>query len=206
MMCTLASKFVVLAGALAALALASGCGQKQVAHAPDQSAHAPSLPSTSAPPPQTAHAPTSRPFSGPGVQLAYGGDWHATDTADYALVIVPEGAGKSSDASVTVEIPKLPPHVPGLIPLGSVVNGYIDDIKKQHTDAQVEKPEAMKIAGVNARRVVSTWKADGKAVSEDAVLAIHSDHVYIFRANADEANRDRAKAELDALLQSVQWR
>jgi hypothetical protein len=211
---TLVSTFAISIGGLA---LASGCGQKQVAH-PDEGAHAPSLPSTTAPtqpppPAQTAtnakpaadHAPSAQPFSGPGVQLSYGGDWHATDHAEYALVIVPEGAGKSSDVSVTVEVPDLPPHIPGMIPLGRVVKGSIDDIKKEHADAHVEAPTTTKVAGTNARRVVTTWSADGKELAEDAVLTVHGDHVYIFRANADQPNRDRASHELDQLLESVRW-
>jgi hypothetical protein len=152
-------------------------------------------------------APTTRPFDGPGIQLAYGGGWKTASDPNYVLVLVPDGTtSNASDVSVSVEVPKLPPHIPGLIPLGSVVNGYVDDMKKQHVDVQVEPPVATKVAGANARRVASTWKTtDGKSLSEDAVLTVKGDRVFIFRANADESNRERASTALDGLIESVRW-
>jgi hypothetical protein len=93
-----------------------------------------------------------------------------------------------------------------MIPLGSVVKGYIDDMKQQHADVHVESPVATKVAGNNARRVMSIWTTGGKEFSEDAVLTVRSDRVYIFRANADEPNRQHVTQALDELLNSVQWR
>ena len=151
--------------------------------------------------------PTTRPVSAPGVSLSYPESWREVGSTDYALRLVPREAPDDSDVFVSLEIPKLPPHIPGLIPLGSVVSGYVDDMRKQHADVQVEPAAAMKLAGVNARRVFSTWPAaTGKELSEDAVLTVRGDRVYIFRANADKPNRETARRGLDALLESVQWR
>jgi hypothetical protein len=141
------------------------------------------------------------------VVLSYPERWREVSSGDYTLRLVPHDAADDSDVSVSVEIPKLPPHIPGLIPLGSVASGYVDDMKQQHAGVEIAPPAATKVAGANARRVVSTWKAaDGKALSEDAVLTVKGDRVFIFRANADESNRDRATQVLDELLDSVQWR
>jgi hypothetical protein len=169
---------------------------------PDSGLQLPQQPAT-----QTS-TPTTRPFAGPGLQLAYSSDWQPTASgdADYALMLVPRENVNGSDVSLSVEIPKLPPHIPGMIPLGSVVKGYIDDVKKQHPGVHVEPPVATKLAGANARRVTSTWTDSGKGLSEEAVLTVRSDRVYIFRANADEPNRQRAAHALDELLGSVQWR
>jgi len=161
------------------------------------------------PPATQTSAPTTRPFAGPGLQLAYSSEWQSAPSgdADYALMLVPrDGAGGSADVSLSVDIPKLPPHIPGMIPLGSVVRGYIDDVKQQHPDVHVEQPVPAKLAGANARRVTSTWTAGGKEFSEQAVLTVRSDRVYIFRANADQPNRQRTTHALDELLNSVQWR
>jgi hypothetical protein len=150
--------------------------------------------------------PTTRPFSAPGVTLSYPENWREVSSGDFALRLVPHDAADDSDVSVSVEIPKLPPHIPGLIPLGSVASGYVDDMKQQHAGVEIAPTAAAKVAGANARRVMSTWKAaDGKALSEDAVLTVKGDRVFIFRANADEPNRERASTALDELLESVRW-
>jgi hypothetical protein len=44
-------------------------------------------------------------------------------------MLVPTGV-KLEDTSISLDVPKLPPHIPGLIPIGSVRNGYLDDLKK----------------------------------------------------------------------------
>ena len=55
--------------------------------------------------------------------------------------MLPSGARDGDKApAVSLEVPKLPPHIPGLIPLGSVVGGYIDDLKKQHPGVKVDDP------------------------------------------------------------------
>jgi hypothetical protein len=52
---------------------------------------------------------------------------------------------------------------------------------------------------------MSSWTANGKELSEDAILTVRSDRVYIFRANADAPDRQRASQALDQLLESVRW-
>jgi hypothetical protein len=187
-----------------------GCGPKHDGDRSDQNATtspASPAPSEAATPTAAPTAtPTTKPFTGPGIQLAYGGGWRTANDPDYALMLVPDGGGKTSDVSVSVEVPKLPPHIPGMIPLGSVVNGYVDDMKKQHAGVHVAPPATRKVAGANARRVMSSWTTGGKEFSEEAILTVRSDRVYIFRANADEPNRQRATHALNELLNSVQWR
>jgi hypothetical protein len=178
-----------------------GCGPKHDGDRGDQNATT----SPASPGATEGTAPTTKPFAGPGIYLAYGGGWRTANDRDYALMLVPDGAAKTSDVSMSVEVPKLPPHIPGMIPLGSVVNGYVDDMKKQHADVHVQPPVATKVAGANARRVMSSWTTGGKELSEEAVLTIRGDRVYIFRANADEPNRQRATHALDQLLESVRW-
>lgn len=183
----------VVAMVALALSAAAGC-QKHVAKAEDTDGLS------------SPAGPTTRPFSAPGVSLAYPESWREVSSADYALQLVPHDAKDDSDVSITVEIPILPPHIPGLIPLGSVANGYIDDMKQQHAGVEVAPAIGTKIAGAGARRVVSTWKAaDGKSLFEDAVLTVKGDRVFIFRVNADDSSRDRASKALDSLLESIKW-
>jgi hypothetical protein len=90
--------------------------------------------------------------------------------------------------------------------LGLVVNGYVDDLKERHAGIEVGKPEALKVAGANARRVRSQWEADGGTRVEDAVLTVHGDRVYIFRCNSTAADEAAAHDALEQLLDSVDWR
>jgi len=126
----------------------------------------------------------------------------------------PDGAdGGEDDATegrppvrgISVDIPDLPPHIPGLIPLGLVVNGYVDDLREQYAEVTVEARAPTKLAGANARRVKSRWRAGSRAYAEDAVLAVHGDRVYILRLTADAAEYPSQRPTFEDVLQSLQW-
>src|SRR5688572_17346357 len=91
-----------------------------------------------------------------GIRLSYPADWEAVQYSDpeYILVLVPSASeAERNNPVVSLDVPKLPPHIPGLIPLGMVVNGYADDLKKQYPGVKVNPPVSTKVAGANARRV-----------------------------------------------------
>ena len=144
-----------------------------------------------------------------GVRLAYPSDWVPAPSDDYVLLLVP--ANRAADdttfatASMSLDVPKLPLHIPGLIPPGAVVNGYVDDLKTRFPDTKVVESVPTKLAGTNARRVRSTWTADGRPMTEDAVLAVHGDRVYILRLTADARDYARAVDAFDDVLASVRW-
>lgn len=150
-----------------------------------------------------ASSPTQSEFAGPGIRLTYpAAPWTPAPSKDYALLLTP----KSPDGnSISLEVPKLPAHLPGFIPIPAVVNGYTDDLKKQHPGISIEKPVPIKVAGADGRRVRSSWPADQPPRAEDAVLIVHGDRVYIFRANAAQAGNAESSHALDGILGSVQW-
>jgi hypothetical protein len=149
-----------------------------------------------------ASAPAVHEFEGPGITLSYPVGWEQRSSDEYALVLVPAG---TPDISISLDIPKLPPHIPGLIPLGMVVSGYTDDLKKLNPATEIDSPVDTIVAEARARRVRSMRNVDGKAVLEIAVLTVHGDRVYIFRANSDADEEDAARTALDQLLASVKW-
>ncbi len=187
--------------ALAALLLMVGCQPKGTPGASDAGAPLTTMP---------APAATAIEFRSPehGYRLTYPADWEPSRREEYVLNLVPR-VGATGDApvalqAISVDVPKLPPHIPGFIPLGLVVNGYIDDLKKQYADAKVESSVATKLAGSNARRVRSRWTSDGEHV-EDAVLTAHRDRVYIFRLTANARDYARARDTFETVLQLVRW-
>ena len=77
-------------------------------------------------------APTTSPSTQPiafvstakGVGLEYPPDWKPIPSSDYMLLLVPVGGSSSNERSISLDVPDLPLHVPGMIPINSVVNGY----------------------------------------------------------------------------------
>jgi hypothetical protein len=172
---------------------AGGCGAKKA----ETSAARDDATKTSA----SAPAATPVEFAVKGVRLTYPSTWSTSPSDDYVLLLV-KGRDASQE-SISVEIPKLPPHLPGMIPLGLVVNGYVNDMKKQHPGVAVSQPVPMRVDGAAAKRVRSKWGGG----AEDAVLAVHGDNVYIFRASGLDAKQDDSDAAqaFIAVLQSVKW-
>jgi hypothetical protein len=184
-------KRIITAICLALLLYSGGCGAKHT-----------EPPETRDPTPATTAAPASPvEFAGQGLRLTYPPAWKTSPSDDYVLLIA--HGGDAAKGSISVEVPKLPAHVPGMIPLGLVVNGYVDDMKKQHPGVAVAQPVSMRVSGASAKRVRSKWEGD----AEDAVLAVRGDHVYIFRASGEGASRDDSDVArtFAAVLESVKW-
>jgi hypothetical protein len=139
-----------------------------------------------------------------GIRLAYPANWVAATSDEFVLKIVPSDQGKStsSKSAISLDVPKLPPHIPGFIPLGLVVNGCIDDLKKQYPGVQVGKPVETKVAGATARRVRSKLNSH----VEQAILTVHGDRVYIFRGNSTIDEEANMQAALDRVLATVKWK
>jgi hypothetical protein len=164
----------------------------------------PRQPPASTPGPFAATRPTVQFASSEhGIRLSYPAEWSPVPSDEYVLRIAP--AGDPGELSISLDVPKLPPHIPGLIPLGMVVNGYVDDLRKQDPAVKVDQPVATKVGGANARRVRSTRQSSGRTLVEEAVLTVHGDRVYIFRANADTAHGHEAQNVLIRVLTSVKW-
>lgn len=149
------------------------------------------------------HSPTVFQSKGMGVELTYPAGWVARSNPDYVLDVSPDAA--HDRVSISLDVPRLPPHIPGLIPLGSVVNGYLDDLKKQAPGVEIERPTDTTVAGARARRVRSSWESSGEMRIEIAVLTVNKDRVYIFRANAAESHERDVATVFDQMLESVKW-
>jgi hypothetical protein len=192
----------ILAGSCAAcLSVAAGCYPPRTV-----SATQPPAPATTAP----ATRPTTQSsdiYNNPsaGIRLTEPAGYSTRPSNDVDLLLVPAGQPATPIDSVSLEIPDLPVHIPGFIPLGLVVNGYVSDMKKSHPGVAIEQNQAYSIPAAKAWIVKSKWP-DGQATdSETAILIVHDDHVFILRANADAAGLARTMKDYDAFVKSVQW-
>jgi hypothetical protein len=145
-----------------------------------------------------------------GIRMEYPGDWRPIANTDYVLRVMPAAGEPGDTAELTLDVPDLPPHVPGMIPLALVEKGYLDDLKKGHPGLTVLERSEQAVPGARARLVRASWPttgaaAGGKAWAENALVMVHGDHVYILRltgpADAVEAHRP----VFDEAARSIRW-
>ena len=106
---------------------------------------------------------------------------------------------------IAIAVPKLPFHIPGMIPLEGVEKGYIDNAKKRLKNVKVMESKPVKIAGVNARR----FSLEGDAAEGHrklAVLAIvNGDTVYIVTGESGDAEFHDVLSAFEQVARSWKW-
>jgi hypothetical protein len=137
------------------------------------------------------------------VRLDWPAGWVQRPSEQYVLVIAPPAGGEST---ISLDVPKLPPHIPGMIPIGSVRNGYLDDLRKAEgriTTADLSTPA---VPGASARFVRSTWTSkSGDPWQETALLMVHGDRVYILFGRGPTSEEDACLDALDSVIRSIKW-
>ena len=141
-----------------------------------------------------------------GVELSQPAGWFAQPSSEYVLLLRPAGMTGDALPALSLDVPELPFHIPGLIPIGAVRSGYLDDLRKQVGPLAVEDLPPPDIGGATARLVRSTWQpAPGRVVRETALLLVHDDRVYILRGRSDAAHEGQTRAAFDAIVRSWRW-
>lgn len=140
-----------------------------------------------------------------GARLVYPPHWESHASTAFVLLIAPPAVDPAVQ-SISLDVPDLPPHLPGFIPLGLVVGGYKDDLKKLYPSVVSVELPSVKAAGVSVRQVRSRWvDAGGKAHVERAALMVKNDHVLILRATSDSANAAENEAAFEQILARWTW-
>jgi hypothetical protein len=176
---------------LAFAALLPGCAGKNVAPPP---------------PTQTPAVESPRAFSdsSSGISLAWPAGWDKHNGNDYILILVPSGA-KDASQSISLDVPKLPFHLRGMIPIGRVRDGYLDDLRKQKGKIETQDLPPRNIPDAKVSFVHSSWDSGGAKISEMALLIVHDDHVYIVRADSDAAHEQAVRTAFDQVVNSLKW-
>jgi hypothetical protein len=138
-----------------------------------------------------------------GVALTYPSDWKPKPSKDYELLIVP--ASGAPECSIALDIPNLPTHIPGFIPISMVYDGYLSDLKSQCSNVQatVTIPS---IPDAHARLATCTGLHNGKDFVEHALLIVHGDHVYIVRADGSADTDAMLGGVFNSMCKSLQWK
>jgi hypothetical protein len=143
-----------------------------------------------------------------GLRLDLPQGWVQRRSQDYELVL--HRAGKGGDdagaPSVSLDVPDLPPHIPGMIPIGSVRKGYLDDLRKSVGDIKTTDLTPTSIPASAERMVRSTWTDSAKKpAQETALMLVHADRVYIFRARSGASDEAATREAFDSLVRSLGW-
>jgi hypothetical protein len=142
-----------------------------------------------------------------GIQLAYPAGWGAGPSTEYELLLRPARSGDASDTCISLDVPDLPFHLPGMIPIGAVRSGYLDDLRKQAPSLATEDLTPPDVGASSSRFVRSRWMTGGggEAMEETALLMVRGDRVYILRARSDAGHSAETRAAFDGVVRSVRW-
>jgi len=151
--------------------------------------------------PSTAPATAPSEFQDPAglLRIEYPADWQVHPDPDYVLSLV------SGPQTFTLDIPDLPPHIPGMIPLGLVVNGYKDDLRKSHAGVKIDEETPPAIPKARSRRLRSSWSEKNVSVAEIATLIVHGDHVFILRIVMPADQLSAARNDYNRIIDSLRW-
>jgi hypothetical protein len=181
---------------LVVLAAAGGCSRRRPA-------------SRSVPAPTSAPA-TTQSFPGGtfdrpalGVRLDWPTGWVQQPSKEYVLLLSAAGGG---GATLSLDVPDLPPHIPGMIPIGSVRGGYLDDLRKSVGRVRTENLSPPAVHAANTRFVRSTWTDEGGTEwQETALLMVHGDRVYILRGRSPVSGERETRGAFDVIIRSLEW-
>jgi len=138
-----------------------------------------------------------------GFTMAYPRSWQQRP-GDCMLTLAPSQSPGIEDHLI-VDVPPLPWHLPGMITLDRVADGYIADMKKRMQEMTIQSSGDQMLDGAKARRIHATAKQGGKPKVIDAVLAVRNDTVYVLSAVMDAAKENEAHAAMDQVVSSWKW-
>ena len=140
--------------------------------------------------------------------LRYPSGWSGRSTKDYTLLL--ERAHSEASARVTVDVPYIPPHLPGMMTMTLVVNGYIDDLKTRLSDFTIVQRGDDTLAGAPAQRLLMTGREQagdrpGEQRRIAALIAIHDEQVYILQADATPEQIESARLAMAGITAAWVW-
>lgn len=128
--------------------------------------------------------------------------WKSTNNKNSEDVLTLAG---EKDVELTIAVPKLPPHIPGIIPLPGVESGYVDDVKKRMQDVKTTESNAVKVAGATARKFAIEGKANGKQIKLLAIAIVKGDALYIVTGEGPADQFDAVKSAVEEVEKSWKW-
>ena len=151
----------------------------------------------------TSASPQFVDYQDKGSRFHYPTTWKPKEDKDYELHLVPSTA--PANCNITFDIPDLPPHFPGMIRLGLIEHGWVDDQKKSLPSLHVDNSADYPIGGAKARLVQCSWKQDNAGYAGAGLLIMHSDRVYILAYDADAKSLAQTRDDFHKIGASLRW-
>lgn len=117
------------------------------------------------------------------------------------LDLVPVTDDSGGHRTVSIDVPSIPPHLPGMITLERIENGYVNDLVKHFADVKVVSSTDFPMNDARATLLQAT-AVDAKMYT---VLAMRHERVYIIASETDVAGADAGKKAVNMILASWQW-
>jgi hypothetical protein len=161
-----------------------------------------------------ATAPTSAPTPFTSTQFGFAvqlpADWAIVKgDPDDAVSLAPQSQANAKDLSkvpsLNITVPALPMHIPGMIPVGSVANGYVSDIRKEHPDWHQDERVPVTFPAASARRIISTFSQDGATWRDMVLCIVHKDRVFLLVADCPVGDYPATRAAFDEMAASLKW-
>jgi hypothetical protein len=192
-----------LATATALLAGSTGCRHRTAAAAATPPAtRAASSHAVAGSTPSPSHTATS--FQSPTGDFSTISPSGWTTKRDPQNVLTTAGP---SGVELDIAVPKLPAHVPGIIPLPAVQSGYVDDTRKRLKDVNVTETQPIRVAGATARRFAIDG-ADPTTGTQKKLLVIaivRGDHLYIITGEGPADRYDLVKDAVEKAAAAWKW-
>jgi hypothetical protein len=141
-----------------------------------------------------------------GIELTWPDGWKQTKKEGFEWTIIPANDNGGPERWISLDVPTLPLHPPGMIPIGRVESGYLDDLKKDCGNLDVKELTPPKIPNAKIRFVRAGFQKDGKGMQQTALLMVHDDHVYIVRCRCDVDHEQPTRETYDAVVSSITWK
>jgi hypothetical protein len=170
-----------------------------------KSENQPARPTPPITPQPDQHQPNQQLYQNPtdGIEFQYPSNWKASTPKETEYRFTSPDA--KSPVELTLDVPKLPWHPPGWIPIDSVRDGYVDDAKKKISNAQASNLPDPGIPDAKSHRVKITGQTNGKPAINEAALIVHNDKVYILSIETDPGSYPAAQKALDQAVATLRW-
>lgn len=151
-----------------------------------------------------------------GARVTYPPGWEPAASPEFELLLLPTRSPARSSGGATnlrwgehfisLDIPKLPAfRIPGFLPMDRILDGYVEDLRKQASGANVEALMSPSFPDARAALVRTTWPGDRPTHVETALILTHADRVYILRGRSRAEDEPMTRAAFDQVAQSLRW-
>jgi hypothetical protein len=125
-----------------------------------------------------------------------------TKKGDATLNLLPVNDSSGGKRLVTLDVPDIPFHLPGMVTMERVENGYQSDLKKKYPGLNITSDADETFPDAKGKRIKATAQ-DGTVI--ETLLAVRHDHVYIIASQTDPAGAHDGQAAVNMIEKSWQW-